>query len=374
MQYLNKKTGGNTGTDKPAGINPYPIIFSRKIKSTIWGGFRLYPGASSETVDIVDCPKVGEIWSLCENHNIVALNGGYKLLPLDDILKDLPSAFFGEKYDGGCYKKDSFPFILKIIDANDRLSIQLHPNDEMARKIENYYCGKTEMWYVLDAQQDSEIILGFNQKIDEETFRRHIKNNSLESVLNHIRVKKGDCFIIYPGTVHAIGKGVLIAEIQQNCDITYRVYDYARLDSDGKARQLHIEKAIKCVDYARINPGGCNESGRYSVKGSSVRHINSNEYFDVMIFESPAGKGIDCPLKLPVFSVFMNIGEDAFISYGDNCCDYFPKYSALLMPADYNGVHFEPADGEKGITMLQAFTLPDTPDKFNIINQIYANS
>jgi mannose-6-phosphate isomerase len=372
MQYLNDKTGGNIDRDKTAVINPYPIIFSRKIKSTLWGGFRLYPGASSETAGIDGCPKVGEIWNLCENHNIVALNGGYKLLMLEDIIKNLPPAFFGVKY-GARDNNDPFPFILKIIDANDRLSIQLHPNDEMARKIENYYCGKTEMWYVLDAQQDSEIILGFNQKIDEQTFRRHIKNNSLESVLNHIKVKKGDCFIIYPGTVHAIGKGVLIAEIQQNCDITYRVYDYARLDSDGNARGLHIEKAIKCVDYGRINPVGCNGAGSYNINGSRARHLNSNEYFDVMILESAAGKGIDCSFKLPVFSVFMNIGEDAFVCYGQNCCDYFPKYSALLMPADYTDAHFEPVDGEKGIAMLQAFTLPDTPDKFNIINQIYGN-
>lgn len=373
MRYYNDTTGGNIDGDKANVIDPYPIIFSRKIKSTIWGGFRLYPGASSETADIDGCPKIGEIWSLCENNSIVALNGDYKLLMLEDILKILPPAFFGLKNGGGA-NNQPFPFILKVIDANDRLSIQLHPNDEMARKIEDYYCGKTEMWYVLDARQDSEIILGFNQKIDEQTFRRHIKDNSLESVLNHIKVKKGDCFIIYPGTVHAIGKGVLIAEIQQNCDITYRVYDYARVDSNGNARALHIEKAIKCVDYTKINTGRCSGADRpYNIKGNRVRHLNSNEYFDVMILQSAAGNSIDCSFKLPVFSVFMNIGQDAYVRYGKNCRDFFPKYSALLMPANYTDAIFEPAGGKNEISMLQAFSLPNTPDKLNIIDQIYGS-
>jgi mannose-6-phosphate isomerase len=343
--------------------NIYPIIFSRKIKTTIWGGYRLYSDAFRESGGAAPagCPKVGEIWSLCENHNIVALNGGYKLMMLEDVLKDLPASFFGAKYYDEFVSSRHFPLILKIIDANDRLSIQLHPNDEMARKIEKYYSGKTEMWYVLDAAADSEIILGFNRKIDENEFRQHIKNNSLESVLNHIKVRKGDTFLIEPGTVHAIGKGVLIAEVQQNCDITYRVYDYARTDPDGKTRELHVEKAIKCVNYGQINPGAQSASKMPEFKGAAIKHLNSNNYFDVMLYESETGKGFDCGCNFPVFSVFMNIGEDAYVSYGEDSCDYFPEYSALLMPAGYEGAHFEPADGENNVRLLQALPCPTSP-------------
>ncbi|HOD40461.1 MAG: putative mannose-6-phosphate isomerase GmuF [bacterium ADurb.Bin243] len=345
----------------------YPIIFSRKIKSTIWGGRRLYSGRDPENGRLGSCPKIGEIWSLCENHNIVALNGPYKLFMLEDILKDVPVGFLG-----GPFQNNHFPLIMKIIDADDRLSIQLHPDDEKARELEKYYCGKTEMWYVLDASADSEIILGFNRKIDENEFRRHIENNSLESVLNHIRVKKGDTFLIRPGCVHAIGKGVLIAEIQQNCDITYRVYDYARKDADGKTRELHIKKALKCVDYDQINVNAPRALRLCDFKGGSVTHLNSNAYFDVAAYEFSGERGFDYKFKLPVFSVFMNIGEDIYVSYGDSGCDYFPKYSSLLMPAGYEGAHFEAADSENGISLLQAFTLPDTPQKSSIIKSSFS--
>ncbi len=380
------------GSDGCAGNDAdpvcYPVIFSRKIKSTIWGGYRLYPGygdcfsdirpafsgaGAGRFNDAVDlCPKIGEIWSLCDNHNIVALNGVYKLMTLENILDIMPSAFFGEKYYDYFRKIIHFPLILKIIDANDKLSIQLHPDDYMAQKLENYYCGKTEMWYVLDVREDSEIILGFNRSLDENELRRHIKNNTLESVLNRIKVSKNDAFVINPGTVHAIGSGVLVAEIQQNCDITYRVYDYARVERNGKQRELHIEKAIKCVDYNCINPAGLEKNhGAFFYKDCVTRHINSNKYFDVLIHNVPPGKGFDYSYNLPVFSVFMNTGKDVYITYGDGCCNLFPEYSALLMPAGYKGAYFKAACDDYGIELLQTFTLPDTADKINIINAAF---
>lgn len=353
-------------------VKMYPIIFSRKIKTTIWGGYRLYSGApGGEAARAMGCPKVGEIWSLCENHNIVALNGGYRLMMLEDVLGDLPPAFFGAGPYERFVRDRHFPLILKVIDAADRLSIQLHPNDEMARSLEKYYCGKTEMWYVLDAAPGSEIILGFNRKIDEKEFRHHIKNNSLESVLNHIKVKKGDVFMIEPGTVHAIGRGVLVAEVQQNCDITYRVYDYARKGPDGRKRELHVEKAIKCLDYGMINPAAGKAVAIDNFRGARVSHICSSKYFDAILYEGRAGKGFDCGAGFGAFSVFMNLGGDAYVSYGDDGCDHFPKYSALLMPAGFEGAHFEPADGERSVTLLQALTMPDTPDKADIIRKCF---
>ena len=136
-----------------------------------------------------------------------------------------------------------FPILIKLIDAKDRLSIQVHPDDTYALKNEGEY-GKTEMWYVVDCEEGEELIYGFNKAIDSAEFARRIKDNSLTEVCNCVPVKKGDVFFISAGTLHAIGKGILIAEIQQNSNSTYRVSDYGRLGADGKPRPLHIDKAL----------------------------------------------------------------------------------------------------------------------------------
>ena len=149
-----------------------------------------------------------------------------------------------EKIGGkNCLKFPYFPVLIKIIDAYDNLSIQVHPDDEYARRVENEF-GKTEIWYVLDATDDAKLIYGFKNKITKDEFRKSIEDNTLLDKLNVVNVKKGDLFFIEAGTVHAIGKGALIAEIQQNSNCTYRVYDYGRVGKDGKPRELHIDKAV----------------------------------------------------------------------------------------------------------------------------------
>lgn len=136
-----------------------------------------------------------------------------------------------------------FPVLIKLIDAKDNLSIQVHPDNEYAERVEHEF-GKTEIWYVLDAAEDAQLIYGFKEKISSQAFREAIENNTLPDVLNVVNVKKGDLFFIEAGTVHAIGKGAFIAEIQQNSNSTYRVYDYGRVGKDGKPRELHIDKAV----------------------------------------------------------------------------------------------------------------------------------
>ena len=136
-----------------------------------------------------------------------------------------------------------FPVLIKLIDAKDNLSIQVHPDNDYARRVENEF-GKTEMWYVLDAAPGAQLIYGFKEKISKEAFKAAIENNTLPQVLNHVDIHKGDVFFIEAGTVHAIGKGALIAEIQQNSNVTYRVYDYDRRGADGKPRELHVAKAL----------------------------------------------------------------------------------------------------------------------------------
>lgn len=207
-------------------------------KDYIWGGTRLRDDFKMET----DIDPVAEGWMLaCHKDGMNTIDGGeYDKKTLKEVIDTEGS----EKILGESSKKfDYFPVLIKIIDAKNNLSIQVHPDDEYAKRVEHEF-GKTEIWYVLDADDDAQLIYGFKNKISKEDFRKAIENNTLPEILNSVKVKKGDLFFIEAGTVHAIGKGTLIAEIQQNSNSTYRVYDYGRLGKDGKPRELHIDKAV----------------------------------------------------------------------------------------------------------------------------------
>lgn len=207
-------------------------------KDYIWGGTRLKTDYGFDT----GYDKTAEGWMLsCHKDGVNTVDGGkYNGMSLGDIIEK-----FGLEQIGGknCLKFPYFPVLIKLIDAHDSLSIQVHPDDDYARRVENEF-GKTEIWYVLDADENAELIYGFKEKISREKFRTAIENKTLLQDLNSVKVKKGDLFFIEAGTVHAIGKGVLIAEIQQNSNCTYRVYDYGRIGNDGKPRELHIDKAV----------------------------------------------------------------------------------------------------------------------------------
>ncbi|MCR5207630.1 MAG: class I mannose-6-phosphate isomerase [Eubacterium sp.] len=202
-------------------------------KDYIWGGNRLKDDFGFST----GFDKTAEGWMLaCHRDGMNTVDGGsYDGKPLGDIVDGISGT--------NAKRFPYFPVLIKLIDAYDNLSVQVHPDDGYARRVENEF-GKTEMWYVLDALEGAELIYGFKEKITKEQFREAIENNTLLDRLNRVKVKKGDLFFIEAGTVHAIGKGALIAEIQQNSNCTYRVYDYGRVGKDGKPRELHIDKAV----------------------------------------------------------------------------------------------------------------------------------
>ncbi len=208
------------------------------LKDYIWGGERLKKDFGYQT----ELEKVAEGWLLAchkDGKNIIE-NGKYKGLTLDEVIeKEGKEKFAGKKSLNFPY----FPVLIKLIDAKDNLSVQVHPDNKYAEKVEHEF-GKTEIWYVIDAAEDAQLIYGFKNKITSADFKAAIENNTLMDILNTVKVKKGDLFFIEAGTVHAIGKGVLIAEIQQNSNSTYRVYDYGRVGADGRPRELHIEKAV----------------------------------------------------------------------------------------------------------------------------------
>ncbi len=214
----------------------YPLILSGVTKSPIWGGVRLcrdYGKASSAAT-------VGESWELTVRREEVSViaNGALAGKTLREVIDT-----YGDAVTGGDFTSANFPLLIKLIDAADRLSVQVHPDDSYAARVENDR-GKTEMWYIVDAEPNAEIICGLAEGYDSAAFARAVQNGSLEAALCHQPVKAGEVYFIPAGLAHAIGKGILIAEIQQNCDLTYRVYDYERRDANGNLRELHIEKAL----------------------------------------------------------------------------------------------------------------------------------
>ena len=232
-------------------------------KDYLWGGHRLVDEYNVEYEGDI----LAEAWELsCHPDGpSMIMNGPYKGKSLRDYLEAEGMEVLGTH----CRRFREFPILTKFIDAKDNLSIQVHPSNGFALQNEGQY-GKTEMWYVLDAEEGAFLYYGFKREITREEFAKRIEENTLLEVLNAVPVKKGDVLFIESGTLHAIGKGILIAEIQQNSNVTYRVYDYGRVGKDGKKRDLHIEKALAVTSRVPIIKSG-----------SEYPHVADCDYFTV---------------------------------------------------------------------------------------------
>ena len=221
----------------------YPMKLTAPCKDYIWGGNRL----REEYGKVSDADKIAESWELSchkDGESMIA-DGEFAGMTLTAFIEKAGREVLGDN----CRRFEYFPILIKLIDAKDNLSVQVHPNNEYAQRVEGEY-GKTEMWYIVDCDPGAELLYGFKHNIAKEEFERRIKDNTLLEVTNSVKVHKGDVFFIESGTLHAIGKGILIAEIQQNSNTTYRIYDYGRVGADGKPRQLHIDKAVEVTELA----------------------------------------------------------------------------------------------------------------------------
>lgn len=216
----------------------YPLKLTGVIRSPIWSGSRLVRDWNKKGAE-----RIGESWELTvrADGDSTVVGGELDGALLSELLKQYPEEIMGKSAH-----KDGFPLLIKLLDAGDDLSVQVHPNDAYAARVENDR-GKTEMWYVVEADEGAEIICGLRKGTTKEMLRRAIAEGNVLSVLDKKRVKSGECYFIPAGLPHAIGRGILIAEIQQNCDLTYRVYDYDRRDQNGNLRELHVEKALDVI-------------------------------------------------------------------------------------------------------------------------------
>ena len=224
----------------------YPLKFEPLLKSIVWGGEKIVPYKSI----VSTARNVGESWELSAvqgNESVVA-NGEFAGKNIVELIHEYKGDLLGEKIYA--QSGNTFPILVKFIDARDDLSIQVHPDDELAAARHNDSKGKTEMWYVVKADEGAHLMSGMSQKITPEEYVSRIENNTITDVLCDYNVKEGDVFFLPAGRVHSIGRGCFIAEIQQTSDITYRIYDFGRLGLDGKPRELHVEQSKDAVDYS----------------------------------------------------------------------------------------------------------------------------
>ena len=255
----------------------YPLKFKSIYKEKIWGGDKIKHVLGKDFSPLKNCGETWEI-SAIESDCSIVKNGFLAGNTLEELVEIYMGDLLGEKIFAAFGTE--FPLLIKFIDAGKELSVQVHPNDEMAAK-KHQGNGKTEMWYIIDAQADSTLNIGFNQTMTKDSLKKHIGDNTLEDVLNYIPVKAGDAVFIPAGKVHAIGKGILLAEIQQSSDITYRLYDYNRTDENGKSRQLHINEALDAIDYNNTE----NSPIIYSREKNRTNTLVNSPYFTTNYME-----------------------------------------------------------------------------------------
>ena len=225
-------------------MNFYPLQFQPILKDRIWGGTKLKSVLNKE----ITSETTGESWELSTipNDVSVVVNGPFRDRNLNELIELFPQEILGknviERFG------NQFPLLFKFIDAKEDLSIQLHPNDDLAKKRHNSF-GKTEMWYVMQVDKGSRLVVGFKKDSNKEEYLEKLANKDLMSILNEIKVKEGDIFFLETGTIHAIGGGVVIAEIQQTSDVTYRLYDWDRVDANGNGRELHTDLALDAINF-----------------------------------------------------------------------------------------------------------------------------
>ena len=259
-------------------INKYPVKMIPYFADYIWGGIKLKEKWGKKT----DTDTLAESWELSafKDKNSVAANGELKGKTLSEIINYWQDAV-GEK--GKDYP--FFPLLIKFIDASSNLSVQVHPDNEYALKNENQF-GKAEMWYVVDAEKGSGIYCGFKKEISAKEFKDSIQSGEIENLLEFMPLKKGQAVFIPPKTVHAIGKGMTIVEIQQNSNLTYRIYDYKRKGKDGKERELHIDKALAVSNLSPLPKNCISKNEAISdLCGNKISTVFTNEYFTVEMFE-----------------------------------------------------------------------------------------
>jgi mannose-6-phosphate isomerase len=320
----------------------YPLKFAPILKDKIWGGSKLKNSYNRQT----DSDKLGESWELSgyEGDESLVTNGFLKGNNLTELIETYMGDLVGDKI----FDKFglSFPLLFKLIDANENLSIQVHPDDETAAERHNSF-GKTEMWYVVEAEPDGKLIIGFKEDCTKEAYLEALADGKVEDLLQSVPVKRGDVFFIPAGQVHAIGKGVVVAEIQESSDITYRIYDYKRKDDQGNERELHTGQALDVINFkASKNP----KTGYHAVL-NKVTPLVSCEFFTTNMLNFDK-KVVRDYAKLDSFAVYMCLEGSFTIDYPGGQ-ESVAKGDTILIPAAINEAELTPLTNE--VSLLEVY-------------------
>jgi mannose-6-phosphate isomerase len=301
----------------------YPLQFDPILKERIWGGEKL----NTLLHKPISSKITGESWELStvEGDVSVIANGALKGKSLTAVIDASPDAILGTAVHQRFGKQ--FPLLFKYLDAREDLSIQVHPNDALAKKRHNSF-GKTEMWYVLQADTDARIIVGFKEKSNAAAYLESLKNKSLLSLLDTIPVQEGDVFFLETGTVHAIGAGLVIAEIQQTSDITYRLYDFDRVDAQGNTRELHVDLALEAINYDVVE-----SHKKYDTVLNQSNAVVDCPYFTTNFI--PLDGEISVVNSGKSFTVYMCV-EGTFELEYDTVTYAYQKGDTILIPAAMN--------------------------------------
>ena len=322
-----------------------PLKLKPAFQNYIWGGTRLRDEFGKES----DLERIAESWELsCHPAGACKIvNGSCKGMTLKEYLEQDWAARVGT----GAASFSSFPVLIKLIDACQDLSVQVHPDDRYAREHEGGENGKTECWYVVDCEEGAALAYGFSRELSREEFRAHILDGTLLDYVRLVPVHKGDVFFIEAGTLHAIGAGILMAEIQQNSNITYRIYDYERVDDEGKPRELHIEKAVDVTKTwaapPRMKRPPVQQEGFSSVTIADCPYFSTVEYHVTgqAVFPESAGESYT--------HILVTEGEAALI-YEDGVIMPLAKGDSVFMPASFGSYMIRSSD----CTFLSTRTLP----------------
>jgi mannose-6-phosphate isomerase len=310
----------------------YPLKFEPILKDKIWGGRKLHDFLNKK--DVSD--KAGESWEISGfQDNISVVSNGFLA---GNTLQELIEVYMGDLVGESVFEKFGieFPLLIKFIDAHDDLSIQVHPDDILAHERHNSF-GKTEMWYIIQAEENARLIVGFNEKINKETYLKHLKNKTLNSILHEEKVSAGDATFLPAGRVHAIGAGILLAEIQQTSDVTYRIYDYDRKDTSGNLRELHTDLALDAIDY--------NLPDNYKIDYDRSENKNSElvacNYFttNFLKFNQPIEKDYSL---VDSFVIYMCVGGGGEIDFKGEETIPVSMGETILIPADLNEITIKP--------------------------------
>lgn len=303
--------------------NLYPLQFEPILKDRIWGGEKLKTILNKPITSKI----TGESWELStvEGDVSVVANGVLKGKSLMDLINETPNEILGT----AVYKRfgKQFPLLFKYLDAREDLSIQVHPNDKLAKERHNSF-GKTEMWYVTQADADARIIVGFKENSGKEEYLKHLNDKTLVSILDTVKAKAGDVFFLETGTVHAIGAGLVVAEIQQTSDITYRLYDFDRKDAEGNTRELHVDLALDAINYNKVDT-----QKKYETKVNTSNTVVDCPYFTTNFI--PLENKLAVSKSGESFTVYMCI-EGSFEIEFDGFKQTYIKGDTVLVPAEIN--------------------------------------